>query len=94
MTRNAHTCPQLQLVQSYTILLSSLPMVTLLIESLCWTIVVPLPTIMELDGLALNANPPGDAAKARPFVGVIICLVVLHLPLHWCKGGASVELGI
>ena len=51
------------LVLDTNILLSSLPMVTSLIKSLCWTVVVPLPAIMELDGLALNTNPLGDAAK-------------------------------
>ena len=40
---------------------------------------------MELDGIALNANPLSDVAKAQPFVGVIIYLVVLHLPLHWVQ---------
>jgi hypothetical protein len=35
-----------------------------LIESLHWTVVVPLPTIMELDGIASNVDPLGDAAKA------------------------------
>jgi protein SMG6 len=61
----------LQLVSGYTILvldtnilLSSLSMVTSLVESLRWTVVVPLPAIMELDGLAMNVNALGDAAKA------------------------------
>jgi predicted ribonuclease YlaK len=61
---------QLQLVPGYTtlvldtnILLSSLSMVASLVESLRWTVVVPLPAIMELDGLATNATPLGEAAK-------------------------------
>ena len=51
------------LVLDTNILLSSLPMVISLVESLYWTIVIPLPAIMELDRLALNANPLGNAAK-------------------------------
>ena len=71
MARNVAVPPQLQLVPGYTvlvldtnILLSSLAMVTSLVESLRWTVVIPLPAIMELDGLASNATALGDAAKA------------------------------
>jgi protein SMG6 len=39
-------------------------MVTSLVKSLRWTVVVPLPAIMELDGLASNATALGEAAKA------------------------------
>jgi hypothetical protein len=70
-SRNVAVPTQLQLVPGYTvlvldtnILLSSLPMVASLVQSLRWTVVVPLPAIMELDGLASNANALGDAAKA------------------------------
>ena len=83
MTRNIPTRVQLQLVPGYTILvldtnilLSSLPMVTSLVESLRWTVVVPLPAIMELDGLASNANPLGEAAKAA------VAFVVSHVRSH------------
>ena len=44
--------------------LSSLAMVTHLVESFSWTAVVPLPAIMELDGLASNPMPLGKAVKA------------------------------
>ena len=71
MGRNGPVRPQLQLVSGYTvlvldtnILLSSLSMVSSLVESLRWTVVVPLPAIMELDGLASNGNALGEAAKA------------------------------
>jgi protein SMG6 len=71
VSRNVAARAQLQLVPGYTvlvldtnILLSSLPMVASLVESLHWTVVVPLPAIMELDGLAMNATPLGEAAKA------------------------------
>ena len=33
-------------------------------ESLQWTFVIPLPVIMELDGLAANVSPLGEAASA------------------------------
>ncbi|KAA1471246.1 hypothetical protein DENSPDRAFT_776086 [Dentipellis sp. KUC8613] len=69
--RAAPTRPSLKLVPGYTvlvpdtnILLSSLSLLASLIESNRWTIVVPLPVIMELDGLATNHTPLGEAAKA------------------------------
>jgi len=62
---NAPTYPQLQLVPGYTILvldtkivLSSLPIVTSLVESLRWPVTVPLQSTVELDGLASNMNFP------------------------------------
>ena len=39
-------------------------MVASLIESTHWTVVVPLPTIIELDGIASNVDPLGDVAFA------------------------------
>ncbi|OCH95657.1 hypothetical protein OBBRIDRAFT_767535 [Obba rivulosa] len=50
------------LVFDTNILLSSLTMFASLVESLRWTIVVPLPVIMELDGLKSNVSPLGEAA--------------------------------
>ena len=64
------------LVLDTNILLSSLSMVTSLVESLRWTVVVPLPAIMELDGLASNVTPLGEAAKAA------IALVASHVRSH------------
>ena len=52
------------LVIDTNILLSSLAIFSSLVESLQWTVVVPLPVIMELDGLASNASPLGEAATA------------------------------
>ncbi|KAH9053859.1 hypothetical protein EDB87DRAFT_1676684 [Lactarius vividus] len=81
--RNVAARAGLQLVSGYTvlvldtnILLSSLAMVSNLVESLCWTVVVPLPAIMELDGLASNPTPLGEAAKAA------IAFVVGHVRSH------------
>ncbi|KAI0262907.1 hypothetical protein BC834DRAFT_889594 [Gloeopeniophorella convolvens] len=75
--------PLLQLVPGYTvlvldtnILLSSLSSVAALVTSLCWTVVVPLPAIMELDGLAAAPAPLGDAARAA------VAFVVAHVRSH------------
>ena len=54
----------------------SLRMVTSLVERLRWTVVVPLPAIMELVGLALNAGPLGEVAKAA------VAFVVSHVRSH------------
>jgi hypothetical protein len=67
------------LVVDTNILLSSLSQVSSLIESHRWTIVVPLPVITELDGLASpNGNQPqlADAAQAA------LAYVSSHLRSH------------
>jgi hypothetical protein len=81
--RNSAVRPLLQLVSGYTVLvldtnivLSSLAMVTSLVESRRWTVVVPLPAIMELDGLASNPTALGEAAKAA------LEFVVSHVRSH------------
>ncbi|KAJ7219067.1 hypothetical protein GGX14DRAFT_589783 [Mycena pura] len=52
------------LVIDTNILLSSLSMFASIVESLQWTVVVPLPVIMELDGLASNPSQLGETAQA------------------------------
>ncbi|KAI0721532.1 hypothetical protein C8T65DRAFT_705109 [Cerioporus squamosus] len=52
------------LVVDTNILLSSLSEFSALVESGRWTIVVPLPVIMELDSQSSNMTPLGEAAKA------------------------------
>jgi protein SMG6 len=52
------------LVLDTNVLLSSLPMVAAVVEQHAWTVVVPLPVIMELDGLAANQGGLGEAAAA------------------------------
>ncbi|KAF7295122.1 PINc domain-containing protein [Mycena indigotica] len=52
------------LVIDTNILLASLSMFSSLVESFRWTIVVPLPVIMELDGLSSNPSQLGEAAQA------------------------------
>ena len=51
-------------------------MVNSLVESLKWTVVIPLPVIMELDGLGSTSTPLGDAAKAAA------ASIVSHLRTH------------
>ncbi|GBE82472.1 hypothetical protein SCP_0408560 [Sparassis crispa] len=65
-----HTRPSLHLVPGYTILvfdtnilLSSLAMFSALVESSRWTVIVPLPVVMELEGLGSNSSPLGEAAN-------------------------------
>ena len=62
---------RLRLVPGYTvlvidtnILLSSLFMFSSLVETMQWTVLVPLAVITELDGIAKNASELGNAATA------------------------------
>jgi len=64
------------LVVDTNILLSSLSILSSLVESLKWTIVIPLPVIMELDGHAKNDSPLGQAASAAT------AYIVSHLRTH------------
>ncbi|KAJ7349482.1 hypothetical protein DFH08DRAFT_778758 [Mycena albidolilacea] len=52
------------LVVDTNILLSSLSMLASVVESFQWTVVIPLPVIMELDGLSSNPSQLGEAAQA------------------------------
>ena len=52
------------LVVDTNILLSSLSMLASVIESLRWTVVIPVPVVMELDGLSTNSSQLGEAAQA------------------------------
>lgn len=52
------------LVVDTNILLSSLSSFSSLVESLKWTVIVPLPVIMELDGLSSNPSALGQVASA------------------------------
>ncbi|TFY54054.1 hypothetical protein EVJ58_g9086 [Rhodofomes roseus] len=64
------------LVIDTNILLSSLPVVSTLVESLQWTVVIPLLVVMELDGLASNATALGEAAPAA----------LAYITSHSCAG--------
>ncbi|EMD38637.1 hypothetical protein CERSUDRAFT_64887 [Gelatoporia subvermispora B] len=64
------------LVFDTNILLSSLSMFASLVESTRWTIVLPLPVIMELDGLKGNMSPLGEAAS------IALDYVTSHIRSH------------
>jgi protein SMG6 len=46
------------------ILFSSLSSLASILENIQWTIVAPVPVIMELDGLSSNTAQLGEAARA------------------------------
>ncbi|KAF9228014.1 hypothetical protein BS17DRAFT_747074 [Gyrodon lividus] len=62
--------PTLNIVPGFTVLvldtniiLSSLSMIASIVESLRWTVIVPVPVIMELDGLSSDTSQLGEAAQ-------------------------------
>ncbi|KAG1754234.1 hypothetical protein EDB19DRAFT_1665358 [Suillus lakei] len=64
------------LVLDTNIILSSLSAVASIIESLRWTVVLPVPVIMELDGLSLNPSKLGEAAQEA------IAYITSHVRSH------------
>ncbi|KAJ3788582.1 hypothetical protein GGU10DRAFT_384891 [Lentinula aff. detonsa] len=87
--------PPLPIVAGYTvlvidtnILLSSLSMFASLVESNCWTVVVPLPVVMELDGLKSNISPAlSEAARtALDYITSHIRSHSLSLKIQTSKG--------
>jgi len=68
--RPAVSGPTLNIVPGYTVLvldtniiLSSLSIIASIVESFRWTVVIPVPVIMELDGLSSNTSQLGKAAQ-------------------------------
>ncbi|KAF8162971.1 hypothetical protein B0H34DRAFT_744517 [Crassisporium funariophilum] len=100
--KEVDTRAQLPIIPGYTvlvvdtnILLSSLSMVSSLIESLRWTIVVPLPVIMELDGLSANDSQLGEAAQAAmSYISSHIRSHAVSLKVQTSKGNYLTSLGI
>jgi protein SMG6 len=65
------------LVVDTNILLSSLSMFASLVESLRWTVLIPLPVVMELDGLKSNSSPQlSEAADSA------LSYITSHLRSH------------
>ena len=64
------------LVVDTNILLSSLSIFASLVESSRWTILVPLAVVTELDGIANNSSPLGQAAAAA------ITFITSHIRSH------------
>jgi len=91
-----------KLVPSYTILvvdinilLSSLSMVSSLVESLQWAIVIPLPVIMELDCLSSNMSQLGEAAQAAiAYISLHIRSHALSLKVQTSKGNYLTSLSV
>ncbi|KAK2460537.1 hypothetical protein APHAL10511_007007 [Amanita phalloides] len=81
--RKTMLLPSLCIIPGYTvlvidtnILLSSLSVFASLVESLRWTIIVPVPVVMELDGLATNSSPLGEAATTA------VAYIASHIRTH------------
>ncbi|KAJ3572504.1 hypothetical protein NP233_g3036 [Leucocoprinus birnbaumii] len=94
--------PELNIVPGYStlvvdtnILLSSLSMVSSLVESLRWTVIIPLPVIMELDGLINNPSQLGQAAKAAmDYVTSNIRTYSMSLKVQTSKGNYLTTLNV
>jgi hypothetical protein len=70
-------------------------MVSSLIESFCWTVVVPLPVIMELDGLSSNTSQLGEAAQsAMAYISSHIRSHALSLKVQTSKGNYLTSLSV
>lgn len=70
-------------------------MLASVIESLCWTVVIPVPVIMELDGLSSNASPLGEAAQAAmAYITTHIRSHSISLKVQTSKGNYLTSLGI
>lgn len=77
------SAPTLNVVPGYSvlvldtnILLSSLSIVASIIESLRWTVVIPVPVIMELDGLCSNTSQLGETAQEA------VAYITSHIRSH------------
>jgi protein SMG6 len=100
---NKHTTRvPLPIIPGYTILavdanilLSSLSMLASVIESLRWMIVIPVPVIVELNGLSSNSSPLGEASQAAmAYVSSHIRSHSTPLKIQTSKGNYLSSLGI
>jgi protein SMG6 len=84
------------LVVDTNILLSSLPMFSSLVESMHWTVLVPLPVIMELDGLKGNSSEQlGKAAEnALEYISSHIRSHSMSLKVQTSKGNYLATLNV
>ncbi|KAJ7063093.1 hypothetical protein C8F01DRAFT_1209464 [Mycena amicta] len=83
------------LVIDTNILLSSLSMFSTLVESSQWTVVVPLPVIMELDGLSSNPSQLGEAAQAAmTYLSSHIRTHAISLKVQTSKGNYLTSLNV
>ena len=100
--RPAASTPMLNVVPGYSvlvldtnILLSSLSVVVSIIESLRWTVVIPVPVIMELDGLGSNISQLGEAAQeAVAYITSHIRSHAMSLKVQTSKGNYLTSLSV
>ncbi|KAG6844489.1 hypothetical protein H0H87_006563 [Tephrocybe sp. NHM501043] len=101
--RPVDTRPQLHILAGYSvlvvdtnILLSSLAMFASVVESLRWTVIVPLPVIMELDGLSSNTSAQlSEAARdAMTYISNHIRTHSVSLKVQTSKGNYLSTLSI
>ncbi|KIJ57743.1 hypothetical protein HYDPIDRAFT_34831, partial [Hydnomerulius pinastri MD-312] len=99
--QSAASGPILNIVQGFTILvldtniLSSLSIAASIIESLRWTVVIPVPVIMELDGLSSNPSQLNEAAQeALSYITSHIRLHVTSLKVQTLKGNYLTTLNV
>ena len=102
LRRPVASTPTLNIVPGYSVLvldtniiLSSLSIVASIIESLRWTVVIPVPVIMELDGLSSNASQLGEAAQeAVAYITSRIRSHAMSLKIQTSKGNYLTSLTV
>ncbi|KAL4251674.1 hypothetical protein ABKN59_003762 [Abortiporus biennis] len=83
------------LIVDTNILLSSLSIIASLVESLKWTIIIPLPVIMELDGISSNVNALGEAASAASsYINTHIRSHLTSLKIQTSRGNYLANLNV
>jgi protein SMG6 len=100
--RPTASTPMLNVVPGYSvlvldtnILLSSLSVVASIIESLRWTVVIPVPVIMELDGLGSNISQLGEAAQeAVAYITSHVRSHAMSLKVQTSKGNYLTSLNV
>jgi predicted ribonuclease YlaK len=70
-------------------------MLASVIESLRWTVVIPVPVVMELSGLSSNSSPLGEASQAAmTYISSHIRSHSTSLKIQTSKGNYLSSLGI
>lgn len=100
--RKAQSASRLSIIPGYTvlvldtnILLSSLSIIASIVESLRWTVVIPVPVVMELDGLSANTSQLGAAAReALSYVTSHVRSYGMSLKVQTSKGNYLTSLSV
>lgn len=100
--RKVQSAPRLTVVPGYTILvldtnilLSSLSIIASIVESLRWTVVIPVPVVMELDGLSANTSQLGAAAReALSYVATHVRSHAMSLKVQTSKGNYLTSINV